>query len=259
MNDVGWAKIAYPKVDFREVVFPSTALSSDNLQYNSADLVAMANQGESDAINSIHNLKAQVSGSCPHPSSDHEIPCTQDRDCYSWAVSHCANAYAAETSRCNMHVDSMDSFGACEFHKHYVGTCCIDHPWMKRNVSRRPPVTTKQRPDLSSKCHAVAVSGGGDRGSYEAGLLKGLVANLPANEVEWSVVTGISVGSIVGAGMTLYKIGNETAMADYLVEVALSLNKKAIYKDWFPLGIITGLCCKTGLYDTSPERSFLTN
>merc|ERR1711937_1134208 len=60
-------------------------------------------------------------------------------------------------------------------------------------------------------------------------------------------------------GMTLYKIGNETAMADYLVEVALSLNKKAIYKDWSPLGIITGLCCKTGLYNTSPERSFLTN
>ena len=29
-------------------------------------------------------------------------------------------------------------------------------------------------------------------------------------------------------------------MADYLVEVALSLNKQAIYKDWFPLGIITG-------------------
>ena len=30
-------------------------------------------------------------------------------------------------------------------------------------------------------------------------------------------------------------------MADYLVEVALSLNKKAIYKDWSPLGIITGV------------------
>ena len=151
------------QVNFRELVFPSTALPSDNLQYNSADLISMANQGERDAINSIHNLKAQVSGSCPHPSSDHEIPCTQDRDCYSWAVSHCANANAAETSRCNMHVDSMDSFGACEFHKHYVGTCCIDHPWMKRKVSRRPPVTTKKRPDLSSKCYAAAVSGGGDR------------------------------------------------------------------------------------------------
>jgi len=259
MNDVGWAKIAYPKVKFRELVFPSTALPSDNLQYNSADLDAMAAQGKSDAINSIHMFKAQVSGSCPHPSSDHEIPCSQDRDCYSWAVSHCADAYAAETSRCNMHVDSVDSFGACEFDKYHARTCCVDHPWMKRKVSKRPPVTTRQRTDLSSKCHAVAVSGGGDRGSYEAGLLKGLVTNLPANEVEWAVVTGISVGSIVGAGMTLYKIGNETAMADYLVEVALSLNKKAIYTDWSPLGIITGLCCKTGLYNTAPERSFLTN
>ena len=34
--------------------------------------------------------------------------------------------------------------------------------------------------------------------------------------------------------------GNETAMADYLVDVALSLNKKAIYKDWSPFGIVTG-------------------
>merc|ERR1719472_465413 len=255
MNDIGWAKIAHPEVNFRELVFPSIALPSSNLQYNQADLTNMAQQGEADAASSIHNLKSQVSGSCPHPSKTNEIVCTQDRDCYSWAVSHCFDVHAAETARCNMNVDSADSYGACDFEESHINSCCVDHPWKKRSVTRKPRVKTKLRADLGSKCYSVAVSGGGDRGSYEAGLLKGLVTNLPGNEVAWSVVTGISVGSIVGTGMTLYKIGNETAMADYLVDVALSLNKKAIYKDWSPFGIVTGLCCKTGLYNTSPERS----
>jgi len=40
-------------------------------------------------------------------------------------------------------------------------------------------------------CRALALGGGGDRGAYEAGVLKYLVDNLPAEEVQYDVVAGI--------------------------------------------------------------------
>jgi hypothetical protein len=42
----------------------------------------------------------------------------------------------------------------------------------------------------SGKCHALALSGGGDRAAYEAGVLRGLLASLPPSETAWQVVTG---------------------------------------------------------------------
>ena len=151
------------QVNFRELVFPSKALPASNLEYNQADLVNMAQQGEADAVASIQKLKSQASGSCAHPSKTNEIVCTHDRDCYSWAVSHCGDARVAEAGRCNMNVDSADSYGACDFKKVHMDTCCVDHPWKTRSVTRKPRVKTKLRADLGSKCYSVAVSGGGDR------------------------------------------------------------------------------------------------
>ena len=39
------------------------------------------------------------------------------------------------------------------------------------------------------------MSGGGSKGAYEAGAFEGLVTLLPSNEVEYDIVTGVSVGS----------------------------------------------------------------
>ena len=57
---------------------------------------------------------------------------------------------------------------------------------------------------------------GGVKGAYEIGALKALVDNLEAQEVAYDVVSGVSVGSINSAGLSLYKKGDEKSGLDFL-------------------------------------------
>jgi len=107
-------------------------------------------------------------------------------------------------------------------------------------------------------CRAVAFSGGGDKGAYEAGVIKGLTSVLPKLDTTYDVVTGISAGSILTAASGIYAVGDEAAMADFLVNTTLSLSKATIYRNW-PGGLIEGLTLKSGLYDSTPEREFIGN
>jgi len=109
-----------------------------------------------------------------------------------------------------------------------------------------------------SKCYGLALSGGGDKGAYEAGVIQGLVSRLAAEERQWNVVTGISAGSIVSTGAALFDIGDEEAMAEFLISTITNFTKKSVYKNWFPFGVVTGLG-KNGIYDTQPLYDTLLN
>jgi predicted acylesterase/phospholipase RssA len=108
------------------------------------------------------------------------------------------------------------------------------------------------------KCYALAVSGGGDKGSYEAGVIKGLVQRHQDNpdEVAWNIVTGISAGSNIASGAALYNVGDEAAMADHLVELVTSFSQKDVFQrwgNWNPIKFLE----HTGLVDTSPYYNTL--
>merc|ERR1711871_27643 len=105
-------------------------------------------------------------------------------------------------------------------------------------------------------CRALALSGGGDKGAYEAGVISGLVKS--GENVSWDVVTGISAGSIITAATGLYAVGQEAAMAEFLVNTSLALRADTIYKEWAG-GDLVGLLEKSGLFDTTPERAFLSS
>lgn len=124
------------------------------------------------------------------------------------------------------------------------------------------------------------------QGAYEAGVVKGLVENLPAegrrnraeqftlhdrkkhdriltyhrlhtfSEVRWDVTSGISAGSLVAASMLTFAKGDERALANFLVNVSTSLTKADIYQQW-PMGVVEGLFERTGIFDTAPLRLFL--
>lgn len=49
---------------------------------------------------------------------------------------------------------------------------------------------------LGEKCYALNLEGGGSHGAYEAGCIYQLAHSLPADEIKWNVVTGISTGAI---------------------------------------------------------------
>lgn len=105
-------------------------------------------------------------------------------------------------------------------------------------------------------CRVLTLAGGGDAGSYQAGVIKGLVDAEP--ETHWDVVTGISVGSLNGAGLSIFEVGKEKEAADFLINVWRNIKgHKDIYENYW-LGPLYGLLNKSGIYDTTPLRQLLT-
>ena len=105
-------------------------------------------------------------------------------------------------------------------------------------------------------CRVLALSGGGNKGAYEAGVVKGFVDNLPGHSVQWNVVSGISAGSINTAAMACFAIREEKNMSQQLVQIAGSLTNQDIYRKW-PGGVLEGVFSKTSIFDSSPLREFL--
>ena len=71
----------------------------------------------------------------------------------------------------------------------------------------------------SRKCHAIALSGGANKGAYEIGVMQGLTKLLAPEEVAWDVATGVSAGSINSAGMSMFPVGKEKEMTNFLSDV----------------------------------------
>jgi predicted acylesterase/phospholipase RssA len=67
------------------------------------------------------------------------------------------------------------------------------------------------------KCRALAMSGGGSFGAYEAGVLYGLVKNAKdKSDFAWDVMSGVSAGSINSLAGGLWAPGTEDEMVDWL-------------------------------------------
>ncbi|EAR94074.1 patatin family phospholipase (macronuclear) [Tetrahymena thermophila SB210] len=106
------------------------------------------------------------------------------------------------------------------------------------------------------KCRALALQAGGDLGSFEAGAYKALVDNLPAEEVQYDVYTGISIGSINTLGLSQFAKGEEKQQSDWLISLWSNLKRTDVYKN-FPGGIVQGLFFERGIFDSSPALALL--
>ena len=118
----------------------------------------------------------------------------------------------------------------------------------------------------NTPCRVLALSGGGDKGAYEAGVVYGLVKNLPAGEAAWDVVTGISAGSINAGAIATFSVGDEDAMADFLLDTARTLTGDDIFKSWsapgpfgvlYPLGVLYGFFYRSGIFNSEPLLDFM--
>jgi predicted acylesterase/phospholipase RssA len=63
--------------------------------------------------------------------------------------------------------------------------------------------------DNADRCLALSLSGGANKGAYEAGALWQMVRSLPAEDTQYDVYTGVSVGSINAFFLSLYEKGDE--------------------------------------------------
>ena len=65
------------------------------------------------------------------------------------------------------------------------------------------------------KCTALALSGGGNNGSWEVGVFWGMVNYGDAEDFKFDVMTGVSAGAINTGVMSGWEIGTEKELADW--------------------------------------------
>jgi len=61
--------------------------------------------------------------------------------------------------------------------------------------------------------------GGGTKGAYEAGILRGMVDLLPPQEMTYDVVEGISIGSFIAATLSVFERGDEDRAIEWLESI----------------------------------------
>lgn len=101
---------------------------------------------------------------------------------------------------------------------------------------------------------ALALSGGGARIHYHAGVLSHLLGTLRR---EYQIVTGVSAGAVVAAHIAQYPIGQESFAAESLDALTRSIQAKNVYERW-PFGFLQG-ALKKSFYSSAPLRKTLSD
>ena len=112
---------------------------------------------------------------------------------------------------------------------------------------------TAARAEPTGTCYALAMAGGGDRAAYEAGVLRGLTGSLPADEVAYQCVSGISAGSTLTAAFSVFPVGQESGVVDLAYEIIAGLNQSSIFTQW-PGGVTEGFLHHSSMFDSTPLR-----
>jgi len=108
----------------------------------------------------------------------------------------------------------------------------------------------------SSKCYALAMSSADESAAYQAGVLKGFAANLPADEIQYTAVSGVAASATNAVLFSSFAKGKEVDAANRLVQFWENASNSKLYQDWWG-GVANGLLWKGGLYDSSPFKTFL--
>ena len=102
------------------------------------------------------------------------------------------------------------------------------------------------------------MSGGANKGAYEAGVLYGLAHKLDNADVAWDVVTGVSAGAINAAGISMFPVGKEREMTEFLINTLEGLTTETIYTLW-PGGLLEGITDHSGIFNDDPLLKFVTD
>jgi NTE family protein len=100
---------------------------------------------------------------------------------------------------------------------------------------------------------ALVNSGGGSKGSFGMGVIRHLLGDL---NIQYPIITGVSVGAINGSFLATHKLGNEKQASEELKQWWLSLDNSKIYKRWKPFGKIHA-AWRMSFYDSSPLQNLV--
>lgn len=96
---------------------------------------------------------------------------------------------------------------------------------------------------------ALCLSGGGSKGSWMLGVLNTLMGT---NGFDYEIMTGVSVGALLVAGLSQKPLGSPIESIDNITSFWMNnVTTENVYKRWFPFGRLHGLW-KNSLYDNGP-------
>jgi predicted acylesterase/phospholipase RssA len=81
-------------------------------------------------------------------------------------------------------------------------------------------------------CRALALSGGGSNGAWEAGVIWGLMHYGDPDDFDWDVITGISAGSINTLAIAGWDYGTGKEMSEWLSDLWQNLKTSDVWKNW---------------------------
>lgn len=105
----------------------------------------------------------------------------------------------------------------------------------------------------SGKCYALVLGGGGVRGAYEVGALQALTEFLPADQLKYNIISGVSVGAMNSCFCLGFEVGQELEMSKYLLKVWNEIKGRAdLYSYWFGFSFF-----RPAILNTTPMYEFI--
>ena len=100
-------------------------------------------------------------------------------------------------------------------------------------------------------CRALVLSGGANKGSWEAGVLHSYVYGLKPEDTQYDIFSGVSIGAMNSGMLGGFAKGDEKNMTDWHINFWRTQKQDEVYKMW-PGGFEEGLLNKSGILDSSP-------
>ena len=95
---------------------------------------------------------------------------------------------------------------------------------------------------------ALVLGGGAVKGAHTIGVIQHLLGDL---QLDFQIITGVSVGAINAAFLSQFHTGEEKIAAQQIKELWLKLKTKDVYKRHFPFGIFHAIW-KNSFYNSYP-------
>ena len=89
-----------------------------------------------------------------------------------------------------------------------------------------------------------------------AGVIEALAKNLPPDERKWTVLGGVSAGSVTLAELMMFPIGQEIEASEYTRDLWKGIRSKDIYSSWGK-GLIYAFFKSHSLLNTDPLLDFM--
>lgn len=108
----------------------------------------------------------------------------------------------------------------------------------------------------AKKCRALTMSGGGDKGPYQAAVFSELVNLLPLEEVTYDVLVGVSAGALNSLSLTPFEPHQAREAADFAMALWSTIPQAQAWQFW-PGGIFAGIFEEKGVLDITPGMDFV--